>query len=66
MALVEALTLLLLSTQPFGPVPFSVAPLGDNKAEVEVLRDPVVQLVFNDKFEIIEINHVEETCERDI
>jgi len=66
MTLVETLIVLLMATQPFGGIPFTVSAIGTDKAQVELMREPPVQMVFNDQLEIIEINHTQPTCKKDI
>jgi len=66
MTLVETLIVLLMATQPFGGIPFTVSAVGTDKIQVELMQEPPVQMVFNDQLEIIEVNHKERRCEKDI
>ena len=66
MTLLETITVLLLSTQPFGQIPFSVTLIDPVHAEVELLLQPPVQLVFDQNLTIVEVNHKQPTCEKDI
>lgn len=61
----ENLIILLLAQQPFGPVPFTVAPIGPTQAEVGLLSDPPRTLIINDQFEVISINGEEATCQEE-
>ena len=61
----ETLITLLLAQQPFGPVPFTVAPIGPTQAEVGLLMDPPRTLIINDQFEVISMNGEEATCQEE-
>ena len=66
MTLLETITILFLTTQPFGQIPFSVTLIDPAHAEVELLLQPPVQLVFDQNLTIVEVNHKQPTCEKDI
>jgi len=65
MTLLETITILFLTTQPFGQIPFSAASLTSDTVEVTLLYEKPVQLVFDRNMDIIEVNHQEITCEHD-
>jgi hypothetical protein len=64
MTLVELVTLFLLTTQPFGGIPFT-ATASDDQVSVVILKEPPIQLMFNSDLEVTEANHVKIECTPD-
>ena len=66
MTLLETITILLLTTQPFGHIPFSVAVLTSDTVAVTLLFKKPIEVVFDRNMEITIVDHQEVTCEPDI
>ena len=62
MTLLEMILPLLLTSQPFGPLPFTVAQVDSSHLQIELLSDPPQTLLINEELEVLQINGIEQTC----
>jgi len=66
MSLLHAVLLALLSAQPFGNIPFTLAEVDENHIEITLLQETPTVLLINDKMELLEINHEVVECTGDV
>lgn len=66
MNLAETILYVLLASQPFGNVPFTVTAHGGDQVKIEVLSTQPVTIILDNQMEVVEmINHIQDVCNQD-